>query len=115
MMNKIKKILVLLVLFASIVALTGCGKKKDEAPKNPILGSWKYDGAEFTYTFNEDGTGSYNAMGNNMEFTYTTDGDKISILYTGNTVPFETTFEINDDTLNVKDSFGADVFYKKVN
>ena len=39
-----------------------------------------------------------------MKCTYTIDGDKISILYDGNTVSFDTTFEIKDDTLNVRDS-----------
>ena len=48
-----------------------------------------------------------------MKCTYETDGDKISIMYEGNTVPFETTYSIDGDTLNVKDSFGEDTLYKK--
>ena len=48
-----------------------------------------------------------------MEFTYTTEGDKISILYKGNTAPFETTFTIEGNKLNMKDSFGKDTIYKK--
>ncbi len=48
-----------------------------------------------------------------MEFTYKIDGDKISILYTGNTDPFETTYSIDGDTLNVRDSLGKDTLYKR--
>ena len=39
--------------------------------------------------------------------------NNISILYNGNTVPFETTFKIENDTLTIIDSFGKDVVYKR--
>ena len=79
-----------------------------------ILGSWKYQGADFTYTFNEDGTGNYNAVGTDMKFKYTIEGNQISILYEGSTAPFETKYSIDGDTLNVIDSLGNDTLYKKV-
>ena len=102
-------ILIATLLIVALLALTGCGSKS-----NGIVGKWKYDGADYTYTFNDDGTGDYDAFGTKMEFTYTIDGDKISILYTGNTAPFETTYSIDGDTLNIVDSFGGDTLYKKV-
>ena len=109
MKNIIKSLLLIIAIVAFVLLLTGCGKKADG-----IVGSWKYDGADYTYIFNEDGTGSYEAFGNKMEFTYTTEGNKLSILYSGNTSPFETEYSIDGETLNVKDSFGSDTLYKRV-
>ena len=87
------------------------------AGDSALVGSWenKSYGSSYTYTFNEDGTGKYDAGGTLMEFTYTTSGNKISILYTGNTDPFETEYSIDGDTLNVIDSLGHDTLYEKVN
>ncbi len=104
-------ILVAVMLVASVFVLTGCGEEGSKSSSsNPLVGSWKYNGMDYTYTFNEDGTGSYS----NMEFTYSTEGNQISILYTGNTEPFVTEYSIEGDTLNVKDSLGHDTLYKKV-
>lgn len=81
-----------------------------------IVGKWKYDhpslGDSFVYTFNSDGTGNYTASG---DFTYKIDGNNIAITYNASGATFETEFEINGDTLNVKDSAGNDTFYKKSN
>ena len=97
------------------IAITGCGEKKDNQPKEvTLVGSWKYEGLDCTYVFNANGTGSYTAFGNKREFTYKTEGNKISILYTGDTLPFETEYSINGDTLNVIDSLGDDTLYKRV-
>ena len=80
--------------------------------KDPLIGSWAHD--SYIYTFNEDKTCSYaySSLGA-MECTYETDGDKISILYTGNTAPFETTYKIEGNTLIVVDSFGNDTEYTR--
>lgn len=115
MKNVKRGLLLVLILLVAVLVLTGCGNKgEDNTKKNTIVGSWKYDGADYTYTFNEDGTGDYNAAGTKMEFTYKTEDNKISILYTGNTAPFETEYSINGDTLNIIDSFGSDTLYKRV-
>ena len=101
-----KLLLVVLVLFVSIIGLTGCNKEN----KNPIVGQWQSkDYSSYVYTFNEDGTGDYSGS----KFTYTTDGDKISIKYENSTSAFESTFEIKDNVLNIKDSFGKDTLYTK--
>ena len=110
MKNTIKIIILIAILVIAVFALTGCGSEKTYT----LVGSWKYDGADYTYTFNEDGTGNYDAAGTKMEFTYTTEENKISILYTGNTSPFETQYSIEGDTLNIIDSFGSDTLYKRV-
>ena len=131
-MKKIIAILLVAALFiGTVFTITSCSDKdhatgntatEDSVTKEPeipeIVGEWKndtaYSGLVFTYTFNEDGTGQYDAAGNIMPFTYETDDDKISILYEGNTDPFETTFSIDGKTLNVVDSLGKDTLYERV-
>ena len=116
-----KSLLLMLLLVTTILLLTGCRNinkttenEASKGTKNTIVGSWKYDGSDYTYTFNEDGTGNYNAGGTIMEFTYETKDKKISILINGNTAPFETQFSIDGDTLNIVDSFGNDTLYKRI-
>lgn len=104
-----KYLKVIAVVLIGVLFLAGCKKEN----KNPLIGSWKYEGSDYTYIFKEDGSGTYSYGESVMEFTYTTEGDKISILYKGNTAPFETTFTIEGNKLNMKDSFGNDTIYKK--
>ena len=116
MKKTIKVLLILTVLLATMFAITGCGKKdnkNEEANKNEIVGVWKSPLGDYTYQFNEDGTGFYNVSGIEMKFTYKTNSNRLSLTYEGNTNPFETDFSINGDTLNVKDSYGNDTLYKK--
>ena len=103
MKRLIKSLCLVLVL---VLVLSACGKKG-------LVGTWTYSEGGYVYTFNEDGTGNYAYGEAKMEFTYTTDGDKLSILYNGNTSPFETTYVIDGNTLTIKDSFGNDTVYKK--
>ena len=105
MKKYLRVLLVALVLSVSVLGLTGCGKKEE---KITIVGKWQSkEYSSYVYTFNKDGTGEYSGM----KFTYTTEGDKISIQYEGSTVPFESTYEINGKELNIKDSFGNDTIY----
>ena len=101
-----KRFLVCLAVVLCFIVV-GCGKKDD---KDPIVGTWTYGtGSSFEYVFNEDKTCSY--VGRNC--TYTIEGDKLSILYEGDTAPFETTFKIEGNKLTIKDSFDNDVVYTK--
>lgn len=72
--------------------LLGCNKKEN----NPIVGKWEYPGGNY-YWFNDDETCEYYVYGTKMKITYKIDGDNISILYDGNSAPFETTFTIEND------------------
>ena len=130
-------VLVITVLVAGLFILTGCNEEKTntintntneekttnittENPTNggSVVGVWKNDntlpGVTFTYTFNADGTGKYDSAGTIMPFTYKTDGNKISIKYDGDTVSFDTTYSVNGNILNVKDSSNNDTLYTKV-
>ena len=111
-----KKVLIGLLTVVMCLTLVGCGKANTS---NKIVGKWKDDttlkGYEFIYTFNDDGTGEYDAAGTIMKFKYTIDGDKISFEYIGEDMAtLDTTFSIDGDVLNVKDSNNEDTLYKKV-
>lgn len=114
MKKVVKTMLLVVALFVGVVTLSACNKKDSTSKsKNPLVGSWEYTTGGYTYTFNEDGTGTYEMGSSKMEFTYTTDGNKIAITYKGNTSAFETEYSIDGDTLNVKDSIGNDTLYKR--
>ena len=102
-MKKGLLLVLVIALFSVLFLLTGCEEKIT------IVGEWTYPGTTYTYVFNEDGTGSY--FGKN--FTYTLSGDKISMQYEGDTLPFETTYELTATTLNVRDSLGNDTIYNR--
>lgn len=113
-------LLSLALITGSVFVLASCGGNSDDGDKKAedskkeatIVGEWKLD--SYVYTFNEDGTGQYDAAGTIMKFTYKTEGEKLSILYDGNTDPFETTYSIDGDKLNVRDSLGKDTIYTRV-
>ena len=109
MKKYLKSVLVVLVLCISVIGLTGC-KKGEKQEKNTIVGKWQSkEYSSYVYTFNEDGTGDYSGT----KFTYEIKDDKISILYDNSTAPFESTYEIKDSELNIKDSFGNNTIYIK--
>ena len=101
-------LLTLAVVAGSVLMLASCGSEKEPT----IVGEWKLD--FYVYTFNEDGTGQYDVAGNVMKFTYETDGDKLSLLFDGNTDAWETTYTIEGNELNVRDIAGKDTIYKRV-
>ena len=106
---KSKILLSVFVLVVLPLFLTGC---ENTISGNTIVGSWEY--GSFVYTFNKDNTCTYDAGGTIMKCTYETDGDKLSISYEKTTVPFETTYSIDGNKLNIKDSFGHDTIYEKI-
>lgn len=111
-------IAIMLVLVCSLLAACSGGNGGNGGnggAGDTIVGTWAsadYSGA-YVYTFNEDGSGNYDASGTQMPFTYTAEDGKLSILYDGNTAPFETTYTISGKTLTMKDSFDNDVVYNR--
>lgn len=86
---------------------------------NSIVGTWKYEkgfdyDADFSYTFNPDGTGVLvDRLGNmNYNFTYQLQGDKIIYTLEG-AKPKEFKYSINGNTLIVTDSQGRDIYHTR--
>ena len=109
MKKGLKTLAVALVLSVGIFVSSGCSNKSSN--KNALVGKWDYSG--FVYTFEKDGTGNYDALGTIMNFTYEYDGNKLSILYDDATVPFDTEYRIEGNTLIIKDSLDEEVRYEK--
>ena len=111
-----KKLVIGLFTIVLCLFLVSCSKVEGN---KEIVGTWVNDttleGYEFIYTFLEDGTGTYDVAGTIMNFKYTIKGDRISFEFTDEDMEtLDTTFEIKDDVLNVRDSNGEDVLYEKV-
>ncbi len=98
-----------LAFVAAIILFTGCGSR------TTIVGKWEADGYKgFIYTFNEDKTCSYDVAGSKRDCTYEMKDNKLSILFNGDTAPFETEYRIENNQLIIKDSLGNDVKYNAI-
>ncbi|MBQ3331360.1 MAG: hypothetical protein IJG87_09315 [Ruminococcus sp.] len=92
------------------------GTEAQASADTGLVGSWDYaELSGIVYTFNADGTGTYDMFGEVMDFTYEADGSVLKIMYIDADVdaPMELEYEIDGDTLNIKDSFGNDTVYKR--
>lgn len=130
-MKQVYKIIAMFVVVLSLGTLiTGCGCSSSDAPKEKsnlktemtvvedaaqkLVGTWKFDGeGDYTYTFNDNGTGKYEYTGAETDFTYTIDGNLIAFLYNGASTTNTVAFTIKDDTLIIQDS-GYESSYKRV-
>ena len=137
-MKKLTKLLAVICALIMILSLAACGEPEVDkngettpasqeevqnseeggedvkaADNSAIVGSWEYADGGFTYTFNEDGSGTYDTGSTVMKFTYEVTDKELSILYEGNTEPTVLEYSIDGSKLNVKDSFGDDTIYNK--
>lgn len=107
--NVMKKLFALMLVVVLTFSLVACGGEKEAT----IVGSWEsVDMAGAIYNFGEGGKGSYEYMGASMDFTYTDDGTAVTITYT-NSEPSTFKYTIDGNKLNIEDSFGSTVVYKK--
>ena len=67
----------------------------------------------YIYTFNEDKTCEYNAIGTILKCTYEISEDNLSILYDGETKSYETKYKIDNKKLIITDSYGTKVEYER--
>lgn len=133
--SSVIKVLALVLAAFSITAFAGCGNddSSDSASSSPasaavstdsestpvsgdsLVGVWEAkDYAGIAYTFNEDGSGQYDLMGNIMRLNYTTKDGKITIEFLEEGMSSVTlSYTLDGDTLDIKDSFGNDVYYVK--
>ena len=97
---------------ATEAAATEAAPADNEATS--LVGTWEYEEmAGIAYRFNADGTGSYDMLGEVMEFTYTDKGGSVEIMYSDADVPYTADYTIEGDALIIKDSTGMDVKYIK--
>ena len=112
-MKRVFKLGMIVSVLVVALLITGCGKKA-----NPVVGTWSYyrDGetrTEIYYQFNKDNTGKYSFYGNDKEFTYEVDDERVSIKYKTDSNASNLEYEISKGILTIKDSFGSNVTYKK--
>lgn len=119
-MKRIKKILLLLVIVASVSFISGCGKKdNNNKSESKIIGTWEYKVKSTTtiYEFNKDKTGKYTTkFGDNeleQEFTYEITDTKLIITYEKDVDMFETEYKLDGKKLTVKNAFDEDVTFEK--
>ena len=104
--------LTLCLLFAAS-CFVACGGSDNG--KSALIGSWDSVEAPGTvYTFNEDGSGTLDASGTVLKFTYTDKDGKLDLTYEGTTAPLTSTYTIKDSVLSVTDdSTQTTLTYKK--
>ena len=80
-----------------------------------IVGTWALQlyGDEYTYTFNPDGTGVYNAAGKIMNLTYTTKDGIYYETFEGSTAAVKRPYRIENNQFIVEDSYGEEIVYTK--
>lgn len=106
--KSIKSFILLLV----ITLLVGCNNS------NSIIGTWVYVQNDTTneniyYLFNKNNTGEYNYSGEIKKFEYEDRGTKIIINYENSSTSNEFDYSIENNILNINDSFGKSVTYKR--
>ena len=101
---------------ASLNAPKGIGQPTfidpDDGERSALVGSWAYEEDEnFVYTFNANGTGSYEVYGETINFAYTDNGTSVEIVF--DDAPGTFNYTIDGNTLVLVDSTGTDVRYIK--
>lgn len=90
-----------------------------ESKGTGIVGTFRYVDAETpeltsSYTFNQDGTGQYELLGEKLDLTYKTNGNILSIMFAGQNIPMDVEYTVNAEALTMKDVTGGDVVYHRV-
>ena len=127
-MKKSVRLLAVVSALIMLCTFAGCNKNKgntdnenqvstvSEQPLDTLAGQWQSEElSDYIYTFNGDGTGQYDMAGKVLELNYATEDGKITLTFLeeGYT-PVTLDYELDGDKLNIKDSFGKDTFYVKV-
>ena len=99
---------------AHLPSVDGIGKPIDDGvddiESSALIGSWAYEEDEnFVYTFNPDGTGTYEVYGEKLSFTYTDNGTSVEMVFDDAPGVFD--YTVNGNTLVLVDSIGTEVKY----
>ncbi len=108
MKKTIRTLIALLAVAAVVLSFAACGSKTD-APaetKAALAGTWNANEAEgCAYTFNEDGTGQWDAgEGMIMNFSYVDNGTSVEITYEGSATSQTWNYVIEGSTLTMTDT-----------
>lgn len=99
-MKRTKRVVALVLAVMLTFAIVGCGKSS-------LIGTWEFtqDGMTASYTFEEDGTGKMSALGFDVDMTYTTSGDKLTLKVSilGEETEESYTYKVNGKTLTLTD------------
>ncbi len=125
-MKKTVKLLAILSALTMLFAVAGCHNQTteesqvstvSEQPVDPLAGQWQSEEfPDYIYTFGGDGTGQYDMAGKVLELNYATEDGKITLTFLAEGyTPVTLDYELDGDRLNIKDSFGKDTFYVKMN
>ena len=107
--KRTKRFWLITLMIVVTITLVGCEKGEQIEPTEQIVtGTWICETGNYTYTFNEDGTGYYEAYENKIDFTYQAEEGKISIMYSGSTSSYEATYIIKNGILSIKDLNGKE-------
>ncbi|MCR4610966.1 MAG: BspA family leucine-rich repeat surface protein [Lachnospiraceae bacterium] len=84
-----------------------------------IVGTFRYIDPDIqelvcTYTFNSNGTGKYDIAGEVLNFTYTTDGSTLTIMFEGQQVPMVVEYTVDANALVIIDGTGSEIVYTRI-
>ena len=107
-----KKLFLTILVTLTTLLFAACGSKESET----IFGTWVQHGADNTYTFCEDGTGTHSKGIQNNEINYKVYEDTI-IIHDKDLWVFDTTneftFELKDGVLKFTDGVDTMVFSRQ--
>ncbi len=91
----------------------------DGARSKEIVGSFRYIDPDIpelvcTYTFNADGTGTYDIAGEVQKLTYAIYGNELSIMFEGQDIPMNVEFTVDAEALTIVDGTGAYMVYYRI-
>ena len=86
----------------------------DGARSKEIVGSFRYIDPDIpelvcTYTFNADGTGTYDIAGEVQKLTYAIYGNELSIMFEGQDIPMNVEFTVDANALVIIDGTGSEL------
>lgn len=113
--------LAIVLAIAALCALAGCNRDENDTEDSrlvtdPLTGQWQSERKpDYVYTFNGDGTGTYKMAGIQYDLTYHTDNGQITIaILAQDYTPLTLDYFLEGDRLNIRDSYGKDTFYVRV-
>ncbi len=91
----------------------------DGARSKEIVGSFRYIDPDIpelvcTYTFNADGTGTYDIAGEVQKLTYAIYGNELSIMFEGQDIPMNVEFTVDAEALTIVDGTGENMVYYRI-